>query len=385
MDNFTFYSPTKFCFGRNSEKELGTLLNWIRSRKVMIFHMSGPELRSGILERVKETLDREGIDYIEMGGVKANPRLDYALECIETAKREKVDSVLAIGGGSCIDTAKATAAGALCEDDFWSHFKHNIPFTKALPIGAIVTIAASGSEGSEACLLKDEENNIKVGLHSEVFRPTYAIENPELTYSLPPYQTACGITDIMMHVIERYFTNTKGTELTDQLSEGVLRTMIRYGPIALKEPDHYEARAEIMWAGVIAHNDICGVGREIDLASHMIQDVIGGLYDSAHGAGLATVCPAWMKYVYTHDIPRFVRYATEVWNVRNDPFDQETVALEGIKRTKEFFRSLGMPVTLEELGVNEKDMDFLCGGRLAGHFVELEEKDIRNIYELAKG
>lgn len=384
MDNFTFYSPTKFCFGRNAEDKLGELLGFIRSEKVMIFHMSGPELHSGILDRVKEILEEKQIDYVEAGGVKANPRLDYTLKCIETAKAEKVDSVLAIGGGSCIDTAKATAAGALCEDDFWEHFQKNIPFTRALPIGAIVTIAASGSEGSEACLLKDEENNRKVGLHSEVFRPAYAIENPELTYSLPKYQTACGITDIMMHVIERYFTNTKGTELTDQLSEGVLRTMIKYGPVVMKEPDHYEARAEIMWAGVIAHNDICGVGREIDLASHMIQDAVGGLYDSAHGAGLATIAPAWMKYVYKHDIPRFVRYATEVWNVPNDPFDQEAVALEGIQKTKDFFRSLGMPVTLKELGVRKKDMDFLCSGRCVGHFVELHEDDIRKVYELAE-
>lgn len=384
MDNFTFYSPTKFCFGRNAEDKLGELLGFIRSEKVMIFHMSGPELHSGILDRVKEILEEKQIDYVEAGGVKANPRLDYTLKCIETAKAEKVDSVLAIGGGSCIDTAKATAAGALCEDDFWEHFQKNIPFTRALPIGAIVTIAASGSEGSEACLLKDEENNRKVGLHSEVFRPAYAIENPELTYSLPKYQTACGITDIMMHVIERYFTNTKGTELTDQLSEGVLRTMIKYGPVVMKEPDHYEARAEIMWAGVIAHNDICGVGREIDLASHMIQDAVGGLYDSAHGAGLATIAPAWMKYVYKHDIPRFVRYAAEVWNVPNDPFDQEAVALEGIQKTKDFFRSLGMPVTLKELGVRKKDMDFLCSGRCVGHFVELHEDDIRKVYELAE-
>lgn len=384
MDNFTFYSPTKFCFGRNAEDKLGELLGFIRSEKVMIFHMSGPELHSGILDRVKEILEEKQIDYVEAGGVKANPRLDYTLKCIETAKAEKVDSVLAIGGGSCIDTAKATAAGALCEDDFWEHFQKNIPFTRALPIGAIVTIAASGSEGSEACLLKDEENNRKVGLHSEVFRPAYAIENPELTYSLPKYQTACGITDIMMHVIERYFTNTKGTELTDQLSEGVLRTMIKYGPVVMKEPDHYEARAEIMWAGVIAHNDICGVGREIDLASHMIQDAVGGLYDSAHGAGLATIAPAWMKYVYKHDIPRFVRYATEVWNVPNDPFDQEAVALEGIQKTKDFFRSLGMPVTLKELGVRKKDMDFLCSGRCVGHFMELHEDDIRKVYELAE-
>lgn len=384
MDNFTFYSPTKFCFGRNAEDKLGELLGFIGSEKVMIFHMSGPELHSGILDRVKETLEAKQIDYVEAGGVKANPRLDYTLKCIETAKAENVDSVLAIGGGSCIDTAKATAAGALCEDNFWEHFQKNIPFTKALPIGAIVTIAASGSEGSEACLLKDEENNRKVGLHSEVFRPAYAIENPELTYSLPKYQTACGITDIMMHVIERYFTNTKETELTDQLSEGVLRTMIKYGPVVMKEPDHYEARAEIMWAGVIAHNDICGVGREIDLASHMIQDAVGGLYDSAHGAGLATIAPAWMKYVYKHDIPRFVRYAAEVWNVPNDPFDQEAVALEGIRRTKEFFRSLGMPVTLKELGVRKKDMDFLCSGRCVGHFVELHEDDIRKVYELAE-
>lgn len=188
----------------------------------------------------------------------------------------------------------------------------------------------------------------------------------------------------MMHVIERYFTNTKGTELTDQLSEGVLRTMIKYGPVVMERPDHYEARAEIMWAGVIAHNGICGVGREIDLASHMIQDVIGGLYDSAHGAGLATIAPAWMRYVYKHDIPRFVRFATEVWRVPNDPFDQEAVALEGIRRTKEFFKSLGMPVTLHELGVCEEDMDFLCKNRCAGHFVELHEEDIRKVYELAK-
>lgn len=384
MDNFIFYSPTKFFFGKNSEDNLGQMLNKINSKKVMIFHTSGPELGSGILDRVKQIMDKNNILYIERGGVKPNPRVDYVLESIEIAKKENIDSVLAIGGGSCIDSAKATAAGVLCEDDFWSHFENNIAFEKALPIGCIVTIAASGSEGSEACLLKDEKHKRKVGLHSEVFRPTYAILNPTLTYSLPRYQTACGVTDIMMHVIERYFTNTKGTELTDQLSEGVLRTMVKYGPVVIEDPTNYEARAEIMWAGVIAHNDSCGVGREIDLASHLIQDSIGGLYDSAHGAGLATICPAWMKYVYKHDIARFVRYATEVWGVNIDPFNLEETAIKGIEKTKEFFKSIGMPVTLDELGVKEEDIDFLCANKSVGHFVELNECDVKKIYELAK-
>lgn len=384
MDNYTFYSPTRFVFGKGQENTVGALCKAEGAHKVMIVYGGGSVVKSGLLSRVKASLDGEGLAYCEHGGVQPNPRVADVREGIAQAREEDVDFLLAVGGGSCIDAAKAIALGVLYEGDIWDFFCGKATIQKTLPTGCILTLAAAGSEGSTNMVLTNEELCIKAGAGSDLLRPVFAVLNPELTYTLPPYQTACGVTDIFMHVVERYFTNSTDGYLMDELCESIFRTMVKYGPKVMADPEDYNARAQIMWGGMIAHNNTCAIGRVQDWASHGIQSPIGALYDSAHGAGLATVCPAWMRYVYKHDVARFVRFATNVFGVENDVYDPEGVALEGIARTKAFFKSLGMPVTLSELGVRDEDLDFLCKGRTTGNFVKLQEEDIRAIYELAR-
>lgn len=385
MDNFTFYSPTKFVFGKGEENNVGALCKARGAKKVMIVYGGGSVVRSGLLDRVKASLQKEGIAYCEHGGVKPNPRFEHMCEGADLARKEGVDLLLAVGGGSCIDEAKGIGIAALYDGDPWDFFCGKKVADVCIPVGCVLTIAAAGSEGSDGCVITREDMKFKGGPAKvpDLFRPVFSIMNPELTYTLPAYQTGCGVTDIFVHVVERYFTNTPDGYLIDNLCESVFRTMIKYGPKAIENPEDYNARAQIMWGGMIAHNNTCGVGRVQDWGSHGLQAPIGALYDSAHGAGLATMCPAWMKYVYKHDVARFVQYATRVWGVDNDVYDPEGVALEGIARTKAFFKSLGMPVTLSELGVKDEDLDFLCD-RTTGNFVKLQKDDIRAIYELAR-
>ncbi len=384
MDNFMFYSPTRFLFGKGEENQVGTMCAQYGAKKVMLVYGGGSVVRSGLLERVKSSLDKAGIPYCELSGIKPNPRLSSVYEGIQLGREQGVDFLLGVGGGSAIDAAKGIAVGILYEGDVWDLYKAGAEVPVSLPVGCVITLAATGTEGSASSVLTNEETNEKCGAKGDLLRPVFSIMNPELTCTLPAYQTACGVTDIMMHIIDRYFTNSKDTFVVDEISEALLRTVIKYGPIALEHPDDYNARAQIMWAGTLAHNNLCGVGREQDWSNHGIQAPIGGLYDSAHGAGLATVCPAWMLYVYKHDIPRFVRWATNVWGVENDVYDPEGVALEGIRRTKEFFKRMGMPVTLAELGVKDEDLEYLSKGRACGNFVKLNGDDIRAILELAR-
>ncbi len=384
MLNFVFHSPTKFVFGKGEENNVGSYLHPYTPQKVLVVYGGRSAERSGLLGRVYASLKQAGLPYVSLSGVQPNPRYELAQEGIALCKREQVDFVLAIGGGSVIDTAKCIAAGALYDGDPWKDFFIDKKTAQAaLPVACILTIAAAGSEGSWDAVITHEAQGLKEMMRSEAIRPVLSILNPELTMTLPAYQTACGVTDMFVHITERYFTNTRDVDITDELAEALMRTILKYGIVCVKEPDNYNARAQIMWAGMLAHNNICGVDREQDWASHHIQHRIGAKYDSAHGAGLATIFPAWAQYVYKHDVPRFVRFATKVMGVDNDVFHPEEVALEGIRRIKAYFASLGMPTSLSELGVKDEDIKELANFN-DGFFVKLTPADMEKIFDLAK-
>ena len=389
MENFTFYSPTYFVFGKDEEMNAGKYIKRFGGTKVLIHYGGGSVVRSGLLDRVKRSLTDEGLAFVELGGVKPNPRSGLVYEGIELCRKEKVDFVLAIGGGSTIDSSKAIAAGTVYEGDFWDFYSGKL-VEKALPVGTILTIAAAGSEGSPDSVITKEEGMFKRGATGEGLRPTFSILNPALTQTLPPYQTACGITDIMAHLFERYFTNTKDVEVTDRVIEGLLMTMIHEGPKVIADPNDYQARANIMWAGMIAHNNCCGVGREQDWSSHNLEHELSALYDCAHGAGLAVAFPAWMEYTMSHDVMRFAQVANRVWGCAMDFQHPEVTAKAGINAFRAFLKSIGMPQTMAELGGKEEDIPYLAhtaaygnnqGGTMGG-FVVLNEDDMANIYKL---
>lgn len=389
MNNFTFYSPTYFVFGKDQENEAGTYVKRFGGKKVLIHYGGGSVVRSGLLERVKKSLEKEGLSFVELGGVKPNPRSGLVYEGIEICIKEKIDFILAVGGGSTIDSAKAIAAGAVYDGDFWD-FYCGKPVTEALPIGTVLTIAAAGSEGSPDSVITKEEGMLKRGASGEALRPVFSILNPALTQTLPAHQTAAGATDIMAHLFERYFTNTQDVEVTDRVIEGLLLTMINETPKVIANPNDYQARANIMWAGMMAHNNCCGVGREQDWASHAIEHELSALYDCAHGAGLAVTFPAWMEYTMNHDVMRFAQVAVRVWGCSMDFQHPENTAKAGIEAFRNFMRRIGMPQTLAEVGGKEEDIPYLAhtasygngnDGTL-GQFVVLQEKDIENIYRL---
>lgn len=391
MNNFTFYSPTYFVFGKDKENEAGEYVKRFGGSKVLIHYGGGSVIRSGLLERVKASLKSADILYVELGGVKPNPRSGLVYEGIELCRKENVDFILAVGGGSTIDSAKAIAAGTLYKGDFWDFYKGK-EIMEALPVGTILTIAAAGSEGSPDSVITKEEGMFKRGANGEAIRPAFSILNPALTQTLPVYQTACGATDIMAHVFERYFTNTKDVEITDRLCEAVLLTMIKEVPKAIADADDYEARANIMWTGMVAHNNLCGVGRDQDWSSHCIEHELSAIYDCAHGAGLAVVFPAWMTYVYKHDTNRFANLAVRVWGCKMDEQNPENTALAGIEAVRKFWKLIGMPSTLEELGASEEDIEKMAetacygdgGSGTIGNFVPLQKKDVIKIYHLMK-
>ena len=390
MNNFTFYSPTYFVFGKDQENSAGQYVKRFGGNKVLLHFGGGSVVRSGLLARVKASLEKEGLSYVELGGAKPNPHSGLVYEGIALCRKENVDFVLAVGGGSTIDSAKAIAAGAVYDGDFWD-FYCGKPVEKALPVGTVLTIAAAGSEGSPDSVITKEEGMLKRGASGEALRPVFSILNPALTQTLPAYQTACGVTDIMAHLFERYFTNTKDVEVTDRVIEGLLMTMIHEAPKVIKNPDDYQARANIMWAGMLAHNNCCGVGRDQDWASHCIEHELSALYDCAHGAGLAVIFPAWMQYNMNHDVMRFAQLASRVWGCPMDSQHPEITAQQGIQALRQFLRSIGMPLTLKEVGGKEEDIPYLAhtaaygngnGGTLGG-FVVLKEEDIAGIYRLA--
>ena len=395
MNNFNFYSPTFFAFGKDREQDVGALVKRFGAgsapggAKVLIHYGGGSVVRSGLLDRVKASLDAEGIPHIELGGVKPNPRSGLVYEGIELCRREGVNFILAVGGGSTIDSSKAIAAGVVYEGNFWDFYSGKY-IEKALPIGTILTIAAAGSEGSPDSVITNENGMFKRGATGDAIRPRFSILNPALTQTLSPYQTACGITDIMAHLYERYLTNTKEVEVTDRLIEALLLTMIHEGPRVIENPDNYEARANIMWAGMMAHNNAVGVGRSQDWTSHDIEHELSALYDCAHCAGLAVTLPANFTYVMKHDVMRFAKVAVRVWGCQMDFDHPEVTAKAGIEALRRFFTSIGMPKNFAELGAKEADIpklvDSLCHGNgrqgsLSG-FTTLNEEDCANIYRL---
>lgn len=389
MDNFSFYAPTYFAFGKDTENETGKLVKRFGGSKVLIHYGGGSVIRSGLLDRVKKSLESEGITYVELGGVKPNPRSGLVYEGIDLCRKEGVDFVLAVGGGSSIDSAKAIAAGAIYDGDFWDYYEGKL-VEKALPIGTVLTIAAAGSEGSPDSVITKEEGMFKRGATGEAFRAKFSILNPALMQTLPPFQTACGITDIIAHLYERYLTNTAEVETTDRMIEALMMAMIHEGPRVIEDPDNYQARANIMWAGMMAHNNSCGVGRTQDWTSHDIEHELSALYDCAHGAGLAVVMPAVFTYNMNHDVMRFAKIANRVWGCAMDFEHPQRTAKAGIEALRQFLISIGMPKNFAELGAREEDIEKLAhtacygnngNGRLGG-FVSLTEEDVANIYRL---
>lgn len=389
MNNFVFYSPTEFVFGKATEMQVGALARKYGARKVMIVYGGGSVVRSGLLDRVKQSLQEAGIEYCLMGGVQPNPVDTKVYEGIEFCRREQADMLLPAGGGSVIDTAKAIAAGVLYEGDFWDFYIGKAKVTKALKVAVVLTIPAAGSEGSGNTVITKLDGLQKLSLRvPEVLRPVFSIMNPELTYTLPPFQTACGVADMMAHIMERYFTNTQEVEIGDRLCEGTLMAIINEAPKVMRNPEDYGARANLMWAGMIAHNGTCGVGCEEDWASHFLEHEISAIYGVTHGAGLSVIFPAWMTWMVEHNVGKIAQYAVRVWGVPESE-DKKAVALEGIGKLKAFFSSLGLPVTFKELGVENPDIDRLADslhrnkGELVGNYVKLTKWDSKEIYRLA--
>ena len=387
MENFNFYSPTYFAFGKGKESEVGALVKRFGGSKALLHYGGGSVKRNGVFDSVTKSLNEAQIPYIKLGGVKPNPRSGLVYEGIELCRKEKIDFILAIGGGSTIDSAKAIALGVPYDGDFWDFYRTNMAVEAALPVGTVLTIAAAGSEGSGASVITNEENMLKWSTGGDVLRPKFSVLNPEFTCTLPAYQTACGITDIMIHVCERYFTNTADVEITDRLCEAVLKAMITEAPKVMNDLTNYQTRANIMWAGMVAHNNIVGVGREQDWATHDIEHELSAKYDCAHGAGLAVIAPAWMKFVYKHDVNRFAQFAVRVWGCDMNFASPEITALEGINRFENFLRSIGMPVTFAELGAKEEDIPTmvgqLCKRERVGSFIKIGEKEAEAIFRLA--
>lgn len=388
MDNFTFYSPTYFDFGREAEYHTAELVRRFGGTKVLLHYGGGSIKANGLYDRVTKCLTEAEIPFVELGGVKPNPRSGLVYEGIELCKKENVDFVLAVGGGSTIDSAKAIAAGSVYDGDFLDFYQGKATVEKALPIGTILTIAAAGSEGSGNSVITDEATLIKKGTKSDVLRPKFSILNPELTCSLPAYQTAAGATDIMIHICERYFSNTKDVEVTDRLCEGLLKTIITEAPKVIKNPKDYEARANIMWAGMLAHNNVCGVGRAQDWASHHIEHELSALYDVTHGAGLAVIAPLWMRYVLDKNPDKLVQFATRVWDVKLNKFSKKKTALQGIEAFEAFLKSIGMPSTFAEIGAKEEDIELMTdkllkGKKTEGNYVKLTRNDVIKIYQSA--
>lgn len=387
MNNFTFQNTTRIIFGKGTENTVGSEVKKY-SGKILLHYGGGSIKRSGLYDKVVKSLTEAGVEFVELGGVKPNPRLSLIYEGIDLCRKNGVEFILAVGGGSVIDSAKGIATGVYYDGDVWDCYVKKGEATRALPIGTILTIPAAGSESSGSSVVTKEEGQLKRDIGYDFLRPQFSILNPEFCFTLPAYQVACGATDIMAHVMERYFTNTPNVEYVDRLSEATLVTIVNNVPRALSNPNDYDAFAEIMWAGTIAHNDLLGCGREQDWSSHNIEHELSGIFDIAHGAGLAIMFPAWMKYVYKTNVNRFVQFAVRVWKVEQDFANPERTALEGIARIESFFKSIGVPTRLSEANITDERFEEMAekavGKGSMGGFMKLKKDDIVNIYKLAK-
>ena len=389
MNNFTFHTPTKVFFGKGTEKQVGEIIKSYGFSKVLFHYGSGSIKRTGLYDTVTASLREAEISFVELGGVEANPKLSLARKAAELARNEKADMILAVGGGSVLDSAKAAAAGACNACDPWEFSSKKRAPEKALPVGTILTLAASGSETSDSCVLTNEDGWLKRGFNAPCNRPLFSILNPELTYTVSKYQTGCGIVDIMMHTLERYFSLNGDNPLTDALAEGLLRTVVEEGKRAIRDPKDYEARAALMWAGSLSHNGLTGCGKTFMMRCHQLEHELSGAYDRvAHGAGLAVIFPAWAKYIYRYNVSRFAQYAVNVWGLPMNFEHPERTALEGIQATEAYFQSIGMPVRLSELDVDDAKFDEMAekctffGKRTLPDYIELGKKEMLDIYRL---
>lgn len=392
MVNFEYFTPTKVVFGKNAEEKTGELVKAQGCKKVLVHYGGQSAKKSGLLDRICASLEKEGISYVTLGGVVPNPHLSKVHEGIEVCKKEGVDFILAVGSGSVIDSGKAIGYGVANEGEVWDFYvKTRIP-EACLPIGAVLTIAAAGSEMSDSSVITNEDGWLKRGCNNNLCRCRFAIMNPELTYTLPPYQTASGCVDIMMHTMERYFTREENTALTDGIGEALLRTVMESAQTLARDPENYNARAQVMWASSLSHNGLTGCGTIGDWSCHQLEHELGGMFDVAHGAGLAAVWGSWARYVYKEKPERFAQFAVNVMGVTNDFSDPEKTALEGIRKMEEFYRSIHMPTNIRELGVElteeqVEQLAYKCSfmeKRTIGQFKVLDRNDMEEIYRMAR-
>ena len=393
MKDFNFYSPTQVVFGKDSENQVAQLVKRYGGSKVLVHYGGGSARRSGLLDKLTGILAEAGIPYVELGGVVPNPLLSKVQEGIDLCRREGVDFILAVGGGSVIDSSKAIAYGVPYEGDVWDFWDGKAVPAKSMPIGAVLTIPAAGSEMSDSCVITKDEGLLKRGVNSDLCRCKFAIMNPERTFTLPPYQTAAGITDIMMHTMERYFCRHQDMTLTDGLAEALLRTVKDSAYVVMKEPENYRHRAQIMWAGSLSHNNLMECGMEKDFASHKLEHELSALLGVTRGAGLAAIWPSWARFVMKNSMSRFVQFAVNVMGVTNDFTDPEGTALRGIEEMERFYRFLGMPTNIHELlgrDITDQEIEEMVqkcsrGGKMAiGTLVKLNADDMRAIYCMAR-
>lgn len=387
MKGFNFYCPTNLVFGKGSVDTLGSLIT-PDYQNVLLHYGGGSILRSGLYDKVKGILKDENCNVFELSGVEPNPKLDLVYEGIKICKENKIDLILAVGGGSVIDSAKAIGIGAKYEGDVWDFFLGKANVEQSLPVGVILTIPATGSEMSTGSVITKSEGPDKFSTGGNIMRPIFAILDPEITLTLPEEQTFAGVMDILSHVFERYFTNTPNVDLIDELSEGTMRSVIKNAYILKEDPDDYPARAEIMLAGTIAHNGLLGLGRDDDWASHDIGHELSAFYGTTHGITLGIIFPAWMTYVYKENIDRFVQFATSVFNVKVAGKTKDEIALEGIEEFKHFLKAIGVPTTLSEANLPTDNFQRMAEkatrGGILGSFKKLDKEDVINIYNLAK-
>ena len=391
MKDFTFYSPTEVIFGKDTELKVVDEIKRHGGSRVLVVYGGGSVIKSGLLEKIEKSLTKGKLLFTSIGGVCPNPRLSLARKGVEKAKEFKADFILAVGGGSVIDTAKAIAHGAANpETDIWHFWMKEAVLNKSMPVGVVLTIAAAGSETSDSAVLTDESTSSKRGLNSDFNRPKFAIMNPELLNTLPKYQLTCGIVDIMMHTMDRYFTLTEGNEITDEIAESLLRNVIKNGKILIENPHDYHALSEIMWCGSLSHNGLTGLGAVTDFAPHQLGHELSGKFDVAHGASLSAIWGSWAKYCYEAKPERFTRFAKQVWGIEKSSCEETGHA--AMDATVAFFFSLGMPTCFTELGIGVQNEEMLgeladrCvfyGKRKVGSFKQLDREDTYQIYKLA--
>lgn len=386
MLNFTYYTPTRVLFGKDTEKEVGEIIASYGYKKIMLQYGQSSIKKNGLFDEIMASLAKSGITVVEMGGVEPNPKVDFVRRAAQLARDEQVELILAVGGGSVIDSAKTTALAAKNEADIWDMMMGKAAPVAALPVGCVLTLAAAGSEMSASAVLTNTELNMKKGIGTDLNRPLFSICNPELTYTVSPYQTACGIVDIMAHTMERYFTVCPPTDLTDRVAEGILKSVVLAGKVLMRDPRDYEARATMMWASSISHNGLTGCGRENALAVHQLEHAVSGLFDQvAHGAGLAVLFPAWANYVLAHNVPRFAQFARGVFDVKEK--DDLAAAKAGIAAMSAFFTDLGMPSRLSEFGIPREaipalaDLATFGGKRTVKSYVPLDKEVMTRIFE----